>query len=80
MKLKYIIDEANGFSIFPPYVDHDVAARPMQARGFSIVGAGFIEIFNGEVTCYGKSQSLQINSRGSVDSEIIAYSFDLKSS
>jgi hypothetical protein len=79
MKLKYIIDELNGFMIFPPYVNHDNAAALLTRTTRSpIIGAGFIEIFDGIVTCYGRSESLNINSNGNADAIIIANKLDLK--
>jgi len=77
-KLKYVVDECDGFAIFPPYVNHDDVARLMALRGFPVVGAGFIEIFDGEVHCYGKSQSLKMASRGSLDDTVIAKHLDLE--
>lgn len=77
--MKYIIDELNMFVIFPKHINHDDMARlHCKPIGCSIVGAGFIEIIDGIVSCYGKSISLNIKSRGHFDSEIIAYAFDLK--
>jgi hypothetical protein len=79
MKLKYIIDEFNGIMIFPLYVNHDVAAAALTGGSRSpIIGAGFIEIFDGVVTCYGRSESLDINSNGNGDAQIIANKLDLK--
>lgn len=77
MKLKYIVDEANGFSIFPGYIFHDDIARQHTAKGFGIIGAGFIDISCGEVHCYGKSTSLNIVSRGEEDAKVIIAAFDL---
>ena len=77
MKLKYIIDEMSGFSIFAEYVQHDMAARPFQSHS-DIVGAGFVSFTDGAVVCYGESISLNIKSRGFVDSTIIAEKLDLK--
>lgn len=77
--MKYIIDELNMFVIFPNHINHDDMARlHCKPIGCSIVGAGFIEIFDGIVSCYGESVSLRIKSRGHIDSEIIAYALDLK--
>lgn len=79
MKLKYIIDEIGSFMIFSEYVHHSTAAQSLRQHGRSpIVGAGFIRIEEGKVCCYGKSESLSIKSREKIDSEIIAYNFDLE--
>lgn len=79
MKLKYIIDELGGFSIFTEYGNHDDVARGFTMKSFTeIVAAGFIEIMDGEVTCYGESISLKIKSRGEFDAEIITQHLNLK--
>jgi hypothetical protein len=76
-KLKYIVDELNGFAIFSNYINHDDVGRLMERRGAPPVGAGFIEIFDGKVHCYGKSESLRISSRGSIDDSVISTHLDL---
>lgn len=78
MKLKYIIDDLDGFAIFVDYVQHDMVAKPFLSHTGPIVGAGFIEIMDGEVFCYGESVSLRVKSRGVVDAAIIAHKLDLK--
>ena len=71
--LKYVIDEMDGFMLFPPYVQHDDAARQLTNAGYcSIVGAGFVSFLAGKVCCYGKSTSLRIESRNNFDSAVIA--------
>lgn len=77
-KLKYIVDAIGGFAIFPPYVNHDTVGALMSKAGIPPVGAGFIDIFDGEVQCYGESVSLRIKSRGEEDSKEIAKKLDLK--
>lgn len=77
-KLKYIVDCADGFVIFPGYIDHDSIGNLLSRRGIDPKGAGFIEIFDGTVTCYGESISLCMKSRGVLDAEPIAKNFDLK--
>lgn len=75
MKLKYVVDELGEFAIFSEYVKHSDVAN--QFRHTEIVGAGFVEIFDGEVTCYGESTSLKIKSRGEKDATLIAHKFNL---
>ena len=78
-KLKYIIDPSDKFMIFPLTVQHDHAARLMEGNfGPDVVGAGFINFIDGEVFCHGESISLDLKSRGNIDSKIIADSLDLK--
>lgn len=77
MKLKYIIDDIDGFAVFSEFVQHDRVAIPFQSYN-QIVGAGFVSFVDGTVTCYGESISLRIKSRGYTDSEILAKKMDLK--
>lgn len=72
MKLKYIIDQLDGFMIFAPYVNHDDAARQLSKLGGEIVGAGFCDLVDGVIQCWGESNSLRIKSRGIIDAKIIA--------
>jgi hypothetical protein len=76
-KLKYIVDELGGFAIFSGYINHDVVGRQFEMRGAPPVGAGFIEIFDGKVHCYGKSESLKLTCRGEADDRAIANALDL---
>ena len=78
-QFKYIIDRIDQFVIFSPSVQHiDAADLLMGDYGSDIVGAGFIDMFDGGVCCYGTSISLKIDTRGNIDSEIIANSLGLK--
>jgi hypothetical protein len=77
-KLKYIIDVIGGFAIFPSYIDHDTVGNLMTKRGIDPVGAGFVDVFDGEVQCYGESVSMRMKSRGDEDSKVIAKLLDLK--
>ena len=77
-KLKYIINQIDQFMIFPPAVQHVDAARLLMGKfGPDVVSGGFIDISNNEVNCYGESISLNLKSRGDIDSQIIAVNFDL---
>ena len=78
MKTKYIIDEINGFLIFPEYIQHDMAAKILTCHGYEILGAGFVDLSGGVVTCYGESISLGIKSRGQEDAEILARKLKLE--
>jgi len=74
-KLKYIIDDHDCFMIFSNRVVHSDAAcilcRGLDPRP-TIVGAGFIDLIDGVVFCYGESISLDVKSRKQTDSAIIA--------
>lgn len=78
MKTKYVVDELGDYAIFPNHINHDLVGRLFNSNHRRIAGAGFIEIFDGVVNCYGESLSLGIKTRGSVDSEIIANKMNLK--
>jgi hypothetical protein len=70
---KYVVDDMGGCSIFPPYIQHSDVSHLHAKRGLSsIVGAGFLEISDGEVQCFGKAVSLNIRSRGEEDAVIVA--------
>jgi len=78
-ELKYIIDEAGNFMIFSPAIHHKSANRSSQAHTYSkCVGAGFISLQGGQVSCWGYSESLMIRSNGRADAEIIAEALGLK--
>jgi len=71
-ELKYIIDEYDNFMIFSPIVQHVHAARPLiNTTDSLIVGAGFCNIRNGYIECWGESISLNVKSRGKIDSDIL---------
>jgi len=79
MKLKYLcmdnmskFGNTEGFVIFPEFEDHGRMARKLGGKEH-VTAAGFVSIGedeNGETTaaCYGKSQSLGVESRGERDS------------
>ena len=66
-KLKYVVDELDGFAIFPEYVNHDDIGQKLIR----------FEIIDNEVRCHGKSVSLRMDSRGAIDAEVIAKKLDL---
>ena len=76
MKLKYIIVEDGGLElavVFNEILTHaDVGAK--YGRN-NIVGAGFVETDSKYWACYGESVSLDIKSRCSTDSRILAKTF-----
>lgn len=78
-RIKYVVDEVGGYIIFPMMVMHSDAAAALRRGTYSsIVGAGFMEIRNDTVYCFGHSESLHIKSRGKEDAEAIARGLDLK--
>jgi hypothetical protein len=61
MKIKYITFDTGlieAIIIFPEYVMH----RDIDIQG-EILGAGFIEVIDGQWNCYGESISLKVKSR-----------------
>lgn len=61
MKIKYITFDTGlieAIIIFPEYVMH----RDIGIQG-EILGAGFIEVIDGQWNCYGESISLKVKSR-----------------
>lgn len=61
MKIKYITFDTGlieAIIIFPEYVMH----RDIGIQG-KILGAGFIEVIDGQWNCYGESISLKVKSR-----------------
>jgi hypothetical protein len=72
--LKYIVSEDGQFMIFSNPIFHKSAGRALQAHVHEkIVGAGFISLGMGRVTCWGLSESLGgIESRKEIDAQIIA--------
>lgn len=70
--MKYIVfksvkDEAP--VLFPHAFTHSWVAEQMKPLG--VVSAGFVEITDGVVRCYGHSSSLNIPSRGDLDSKLV---------
>ncbi len=55
--------------LFPHEFIHSWVAGQM--RPLEVVAAGFVEIADGVVRCYGHSSSLRIASRGDRDSQLI---------
>ena len=64
--------------LFPGIIVHADFARfrrHTNLRGSAIVASGFVDIGrDGKPYCYGRSESLNIGSRGEIDSAIIARS------
>ena len=66
---KYIIIKGGGLElpvVFSPLLKHSDVAK-----GFVIAAAGFCDISNNEVACWGKSVSLDIESRPVEDAYLI---------
>jgi hypothetical protein len=77
---KYIIDDKGNFLIFSNVIHHRTAASTWvhHCRGNELVGAGFISLYQGQVSCWGYSESLRgLKSREIVDAEVIAKHFGL---
>jgi hypothetical protein len=69
--MKYIVFEhqhLESFVVFPEYIPHDDFA--INLRGYKPVRAGFVELSNGKVYCYGESVSLKLKS-GQNDSSLL---------
>jgi len=72
MSLKYIILDAPGGAapvVFPRSFYHSYVAGLF--TGMAVLGAGFVEIGEAGVRCFGTSSSLRIDSRGEVDADLI---------
>ena len=70
---KYIIVEQDGFEmpyLFSPLVKHSEFAYKI---GNKVISAGFISIGEFGINCYGKSDSLNIVSRGEKDVKAIKF-------
>ena len=73
MKMKYVIYENDGakhYVVFDFSVDHSEMARRM-GIGAKILSAGFVSFNDEGACCYGESVSLNMKSRGDIDSKII---------
>lgn len=58
--------------IFSDSMYHDQVEEALVHEG--IIAAGFVKMEGGKLTCYGKSESLNIDSRGADDEIIIGLS------
>jgi hypothetical protein len=75
MRMKYIISKDDIPVVFSEFQTHEKMAR---ALSFVVLGAGFCHINDDkEFVCYGDSVSLNVKSRGPVDSLIINKIFGL---
>ena len=69
MPLKYVITENKEFVIFSETLQHKDIARAMQGTPIS---AGFVmRESNGTFTCSDESMTLDLQSRGKLDEDII---------
>ena len=62
-KVTYIKTESGQIILFPPTISHD------KFEQFKPVSAGFAQIYNDEITCFGESFTLGLKS-DSIDSEL----------
>lgn len=71
-KSKYIIIDRGIFEqvIFSETLNHNEIAIALNGNN-KIIGAGFCHIEDDKYVCYGNSVSLQIKSRGQLDSDIL---------
>lgn len=70
--MKYIVfKSADGEApvLFPHDFTHSWVAAEL--RPLTVVSAGFCEIQNGRIACFGHSSSLNISSRGAVDAALV---------
>jgi len=72
-QLKYIVDENGNFMVFSPTIHHRTAEKSSYYHTRAkCIGAGFVSFGNRTVSCFGRSESLNINSNGIEDAKIIA--------
>ena len=70
--MKYIVfKSADGEApvLFPHEFTHSWVAGEL--RPLQVVSAGFVEIKNGRLRCFGHSSSLRIASRGEADTALV---------
>lgn len=81
-KTKYIVveDFPTGISLldvifpFPEFIGHDDFARMVTRDGGKVISAGFVSMpdeYNPKGSCHGKSVSLDLKSRGEVDTKML---------
>lgn len=70
MQMKYVMFENDDFIVFPEEIFHIDAASlfPLELRA---VSAGFCQVENGKLKCYGDSGTLQLTSRKNIDAAIM---------
>lgn len=57
------MDEADNFVIFPSFLQHDTIAFKTISPHFKVVSAGFFQFEDGKPYCFGRSHSLNLESR-----------------
>ena len=64
MKHKYVRHSTLGFVLWPmtDEIWHQHVGRLLAREAGAILSAGFAEMYDGSVSCYGKSESLGISS------------------
>lgn len=75
MELKYVITDTDQFAIFTASQNHNDVASGMWGKP---IAAGFLTFLNGldgsvkEISCYGRSVSLGLQSRNHFDAAILS--------
>ena len=67
---KYIVSDSNVI-IFPAYFDHAETCRNVFGGRKDVKGAGFVKFHGGGVECFGRSDSLDVDSRGEEDAVLV---------
>ena len=68
---KYIVSDSDVI-IFPAYFDHVETCRNVFGGRKDVKGAGFVKFRgDGSVECFGRSDSLDVDSRGEEDAVLV---------
>ena len=68
---KYVINHdgmCEYADVFPSLLDHSMVARSLPGK---VISAGFVSFGEGGCSCYGRSVSLDLDSRGEEDSDLV---------
>ncbi len=68
-RAKYIIKKIGTAEY--PVIFHPGIMHSEMATSKEVVAAGFLQIYEDKVSCFGKSVSLKVESRGQVDADLI---------
>ena len=77
LKMKYIIVDHEILGVVPIMFGSSLRHDLFWHRS-EIIGAGFVEIGDQTVFCYGESESLKIKSRGEEDERVIMRWFEIR--
>ncbi len=69
--MKYVIFETKGGLFHPVLFSDHTTHSQVRLKKAKPISAGFVDLGILEVKCWGKSESLGLESRGEVDAEII---------